>query len=167
METLSLMLHISDKSEISSGIAQAGATGVGSEVPAWVPGRVFFGVRGIFGLVGPSSSTTTSTSWYSVSGMTFLGILNSGVGSKSSVGVGVDLGLGLGLGVSERTSLTDSSSGLGGDLEMQRNCSELCFWDWVALFSWLLTQQPIVRCLFPFWEENGGYLVKALGVKSD
>lgn len=167
METLSLMLHISDESEISSGIAQAGATGVGSGDPTWVPGRVFFGVIGIFGLVGPSSSTTTSTSWYSVSGTTFLGIFNSGVGSKSGVG----LVLGLGFGVSERTSLTDSSSGLGGDLEMQRNCSELCFWDWVAPFSWLLTQQPIVRGFFlfsfPSWKENGGNLVKGTGVKSD
>uniref|UniRef100_A0A7C9ANZ6 Uncharacterized protein n=1 Tax=Opuntia streptacantha TaxID=393608 RepID=A0A7C9ANZ6_OPUST len=116
------MLHISERSEISSGVAQAGATGVGSGDPGRIPGRVFFGVRRIFGLVG-ASSNSTSASGYSVFGVTFLGIVNSGLGSESG------LGWGLGFGVSERTSLTDSSSGLGGDLEMQGNWSELCFWD--------------------------------------
>lgn len=189
MEILSLWLHISDTSEISSGVVPArlwpdgsghlgqvtglvgcsrcsvfGSScllisipgmglGLGLQARTWPDGsgymspitgkEGFFGERIRFGLVGCSSS--------SVFGSLCLLISIPGMGSGSGLG----LGLGLGLEVSERTSLTVSSSDLGGDLEMQGNCwwgLGFCFW--VALFSSVLKQQPISFFVFVFLDED-------------
>lgn len=89
VEILSLTLHISDTSEISSGVVVHGSG---------YPNTFLVGVvrRRSLGFVVSSSTSTRPT--------------RAGLS-------GLDLGLGLGFGVSERTSLTASSSALGGDLE--------------------------------------------------